>query len=226
MASRHKGTVRQRTRERYEQLVRVHIKPSLGQKKPKDLSRGHVEIFYGEKGEALSTRTVQYVHVTLHKALKDAGADELIHRNVSDGLKPSSSRRHEIHPLTPEQTKTLLCAARETQHRTLYVLAIHYGLRKGELLGSKWQDVDLGAGVMQVRRTMSESRVGTIGEATKGGRGRRVELSQMPTEALLNHRERQGGGQGLVFATVNGMPVTGTNLTRSFNALLKRAGLP
>ena len=114
-----KGTVRQRTWERYEQLVRIHIKPSLGQRKLKDLSRGHVKAFYGEKREALSPRTVQYVHVTLHKALKDAVADGLIHRNASDGLKPSSSRRHENHPLTPEQTgqDAALCGSGNTAPR-------------------------------------------------------------------------------------------------------------
>ncbi len=229
-----KGTVRQRTWERYEQLVRVHIKPGIGAKKLKDLTRAHVKGLYAAKREAVSARTVQYIHVTLHKALKDAVADGLVPRNVSDGLKPSKSRRHEIDPLTPEQAKAFLTTAREDRFHALYVLAIHYGLRQGELLGLKWSDVNLDAGTLQVRRTMSEARSGRIEEGTKNGKGRRIELSQTAVEALRSHRAGQEGemgkgydGRGLVFATSKGTPTSGTNLVnRSFKPLLKRAGVP
>lgn len=233
-----KGTLRQRTWERYEQLVRVHIKPNLGKKKLKDLTRTHVKALYADRRERVSARTVQYVHVTLHKALKDAVEDSLLPRNVSDGLKPASARRHEIEPLTVEQARTLLDAAKGDRLHALYVLAVHYGLRKGELLGLKWADIDLAAGVMQVRRTMSDSREeGTIEESTKSGKGRRVELSRTAVEALRGRRKAQMEEQlaagskwqdnGLIFATAIGTPITGTNLTnRHFDPLLRRAGLP
>ncbi len=173
--------------------MRVHIKPGIGAKKLKDLTRAHVKGLYAAKREAVSARTVQYIHVTLHKALKDAVADGLVPRNVSDGLKPSKSRRHEIDPLTPEQAKTFLTTAREDRFHALYVLAIHYGLRQGELLGLKWSDVNLDAGTLQVRRTMSEARSGRIEEGTKNGKGRRIELSQTAVEALRSHRAGQEG---------------------------------
>jgi integrase len=231
-----KETVRQRTWERYEQLVRVHIKPSLGSKKLKDLTRAHVKGLYSEKRESVSPRTVQYIHTTLHKALKDAVADGLIPKNVSDGLKPSRSRRHEIHPLTPEQAKAFLNAARGDRYEALYVLAVHCGLRQGELLGLKWSDVDLNSGTLQVRRTMSESRVGRIEEDTKSSKGRRIELTRTVLEALRRHRERQleeiegsdtWQDQGLIFPSSIGTPTNSKNLYwRSFKPLLKKAGLP
>ena len=232
-----KGTVRQRTWERYEQLVRVHIKPGAGKKKLKDLTRMHVKTFYADRREQVAARTVQYVHTTLHKALKDAVADRLIPHNVSDGLKPSTARRHVIEPLTTDQARTLLDAAKGERLHALYVLAVRYGLRKGELLGLKWQDVDLTADVMQVRRTMSEARTGKIEEGTKSGKGRRIELSQTAVEALRGHRKAQMEEQlavgskwqdnGLIFTTAIGTPITGTNLTnRHFDPLLRRAGLP
>lgn len=229
-----KGTVRQRTWERYESLVRVHIKPAIGTKKLKDLTRAHVKGLYAAKREAISPRTVQYVHVTLHKALKDAVADGSIPRNVSDGLKPSTARRHEIDPLTPEQAKAFLAAARDDRFHALYVLAIHYGLRQGEMLGLKWGDIDLEGGTLQVRRTMSEARAGRIEEGTKSGKGRLINLSQTAVEALISHHARQVGerSQGyddrdLVFATAKGTPQSGTNLVnRSFKPILKRVGLP
>lgn len=224
-----KDTVRQRTWERYEQLVRVHIKPALGSVKLKSLTRSHVKSLYCDKLDSGSSpRTVQYIHVTVHKALNDAVADGLIGLNVSDGLKPSKSRRHEIHSLTPEQAKAFLQAARGDRYEALYVLAVHYGLRQGELLGLKWQDLD--GNVLQVRRTMSEAREGRIEEDTKSGKGRRIDLSQTAVEALRIHRERmeeEGHGSELVFPSIVGTPTNSKNLYwRSFKPLLKSAGLP
>ena len=116
-----KDTVRQRTWERYEQIVRGHIKPVLGHQKLKDLTRTHVKGLYSKKRECLSPRTVQYIHVTLHKALKEAVADNLIPRNVAEDIKPSKLKRKEINPLTPEQTKAFLMAARGDRYEALYV---------------------------------------------------------------------------------------------------------
>ena len=115
-----KGTVRQRTWERYEQLVRVHIKPALGNFKLKDLTRAHVKNLYG------TLKSSRHTHITLHKALSDAVADNLIPRNVSDGLKLWKPRKKEINPLTPEQARAFLEAARGDRYYALYVLAIHY----------------------------------------------------------------------------------------------------
>jgi integrase len=232
-----KDTVRQRTWERYESIVRVHIKPALGAKKLKDLTRAHVKGLYRDRLDSGSSpRTVQYVHVTLHKALKDAVADNLIPRNVSDGLKPSKSRRHEINPLNQQQAKTFLQAARGDRYEALYVLAVHCGLRQGELLGLKWADVDLASRTLQVRRTMSEAREGRIEEDTKNGKGRRIELTKSVVEGLRTHRARQQQEikdkdswqvHGLIFPSLVGTPTNSKNLYwRSFKPLLKAAELP
>ena len=98
-----KGTVRQRTWERYESIVRVHVKPALGSVKLKDLTRGHVKSLYDGKREAgSSSRSVQYIHTTLHKALKDAMVDGLIPKNVAAHIRLPKPRKKEINPLTPE----------------------------------------------------------------------------------------------------------------------------
>jgi integrase len=87
-------------------------------------------------------------------------ADGLISRNVPEGIKPSKPKKKEINPLIPEQAKALLEAARGDRYEALYVLAVHYVLRQGELLGLKWSDLD--GNVLQVRRTISEAREGRI----------------------------------------------------------------
>src|SRR5215210_6684731 len=96
-----KGTVRQRTWERYEQIARVHIKPALGMLKLKSLTPTHVRSLYREKLDAgLAPRTVQYVHTTLHKALKDAVSDGLIPRNVTEGIKAPLPKKKEVNALS------------------------------------------------------------------------------------------------------------------------------
>jgi integrase len=119
------------------------------------------------------------------------------------------------------------------------VLALHTGLRKGEMLGLRWDDLDLEATTptLQVRRTLSETRTGHKFELPKNGKGRSIKLSRKSVEALRDHRARQAEEKlrlgslwqenGLVFPTTTGTTMRGTNLLgRHFKPLLKRAGLP
>jgi integrase len=105
-------TVKATTFERYEQIVRLHLKPALGKMKLKALTPAHVRSLYREKLEAgSSARTVRYIHTTLHKALKQAVMDGLIPRNATEAVKPPQSTREEMCPLTPEQARLLLQVA-------------------------------------------------------------------------------------------------------------------
>src|SRR5215208_6680701 len=152
-------TVRQRTWERYEQIVRVHLKPSLGLVKLKTLTPRQIRSLYREKlNSGLAPRTIQYIHTTLHKALKDAVADGLIPRNAAGTVKAPRPKKKEIKPLSADQTRAFLGAACGDRFEALYVLAVHCGLREGELLGLKWEDVNLDAGTLAVRRKLSEPK--------------------------------------------------------------------
>ena len=104
----------------------------------------------------LSPRTVSYIHRTLYKALKQAAADGLAPRNVASALAPPKpTKKKEIRPLDRDQVKALLEAARGERLEALYIVAVMMGLREGELLGLKWEDVDLEAGTLSVRRSLS-----------------------------------------------------------------------
>ncbi|MGI8541142.1 MAG: tyrosine-type recombinase/integrase [Rubrobacteraceae bacterium] len=241
-----RDTVRQRTYERYESIVRVHIVPAFGRMKLKSLTPANVRALYrdkldGDPGKGvkpLSPRTVNYIHVTLHKALGQAVSDGLIPRNAAD-VKAPRPDKPEIKPLTQDQARKLLEVARNTDERfhALYTLALHCGLREGELLGLMWDDLDLDAGTLQVRRTLSETRTGHKFEKPKSGKGRSVKLSRKAAEALRLHRTRQNKERlavgslwqdnDLVFPTRIGTTMRGTNLLgRHFKPLLKWAELP
>ena len=234
-----RGTVRQRTWERYEQIVRVHIGPTLGKVRLKSLTPPHVRALYREKLDAgAAPRTVQYVHTTLRKALKDAVTDGLIPRNATDGIKPPRPEKKKMNPLTAVQVSMFLEAARGDRFEALYVMAVHCGLREGELLGLRWDDVDFERSTVSVRRTLSQTRErGHVFEPPKNGKGRSIKLTQTAAEALNIHRERQNQERvvlgtlwedhGLVFPSQKGTTMNAKNLTaRNFKPLLERAGLP
>ncbi len=232
-------TVRRRTYERYESIVRVHLVPSLGRVKLTTLAPAHVRGLYREKLDSgLAPRTVLHIHRTLSKALKQATGDGLIPRNAAAPVKPPRPRTEEIRPLDRAQVRTLFESAGEAGDRleALYVVAVTTGMRRGELQGLKWEDLDLEAGTLQVRRTLSEPKGGWIFEAPKSGKGRNIRLTQKATAALREHRRRQleermehgalWQDHGLVFPSGIGTPLLGGNLNRAFKATLRRAELP
>ena len=232
-----RDTVRQRTYEGYEHMVERHISPTLGRVKLKSLTPAHVRALYRERLDSgLSARTVQYAHTTLNKALKQAVADGLIPRNAAASVKPPRPRRSEIKPLGPKQVRALFDAVSGHRLEALYAVAVTAGLRKGELLGLRWEDVDLERGMLQVRRVLSEARSGRIFEAPKSGKGRQIRLTQGTAKALRAHRKRQleermekaglWQEEGLVFPSEVGTPLSARNLQRHFKSVLKRAGLP
>ncbi len=234
-----KGTVRESTFERYGYVVRPHIKPTLGQIKLKSLTPAHVRGFYREKLDAgLAPATIHKMHVVLHKALNQAVVDGLLPRNVTGGLKIPRMDREEINPLTAEEADRLIEAARGDRLKALYVIAIHTGLRQGELLALKWQDLDLEAGTLRVRRTLTYAggRHSLAEPKTKKSR-RTVRLTAGAVAALHTHLQCQMGEMehlgslyrpgGLVFSNEIGGIINPSNLrNRSFARLLKRAELP
>lgn len=236
-----KGSVRESTYKSYCQQVRRYIVPAIGRVKLKKLSPMQVQGMYraildgGEGRKALSPRTVQYTHAVLHRALKQAVRWNMVPRNVCEAVDRPQVRREEIQPLGSAQARRLLKTANDTRDRfeALYVLAIHTGMRPGELLGLKWEDVDFDGAGLQVNRSLSGGKLTT--PKTKRSR-RHIDLSAASVAALRAHRKRQNEERlkcaglwqdhGLVFPSTVGTPLSHRNLVRAFKETLKRAGLP
>src|ERR687890_1183021 len=141
-----RGTVRTSTFERHEGIIRLHIKPSLGRVGLKKLTPAHVRGLYSEKLDSglLAPATVRKIHSTLHKALSQAVSDGIVPRNAAHVQAPRPTPE-EIRPLSEDEARAFLDAVRQSGERfeALYVLAITTGLRRGELLGLRWDDADL-----------------------------------------------------------------------------------
>jgi integrase len=228
-----------KTYEGYELVARVHIVPALGRKRLHRLTAAEVRSFVKRLESAKpppSTRLVQQVHAVLRNALQAAVREELIGRNVASLVQVTSPNYDVNRGLTVAQARKLLAVSRDHRLHALYVLAVYLGLRRGELLGLRWRDVDLDAGVIEVRSSLQ--RVGgelrAVTPKTRSSR-RTVPLIGLCGEALLAHREHQnaeraGAGlgwldTGYVFTTSAGTPIEPANLRRSWYPLRDAAGL-
>ena len=239
-----KGTVKETTYANYSYIIRTHICPAFGRMQLKNLTPAHVRGFYGEKARSdLSPATVKKMHVVLRKALSQAVSDGLISRNAADSVKTPrvSAPGEEIKPLNPEECAAFLKASCGERLEALYVLAIHCGLREGELLALRWEDVDLEVAkpALLVRRTLTRGENGrgwVIGRSTKSGKGRRVRLTRRAVTALKDHRKRQleermhlsglWQDQDLVFPSEIGSLLNPSNLrNRSFKRVKTRSGV-
>ena len=239
-----KGTVKETTYANYCYITRVHVSPALGRMKLKSLTPAHLRGFYGEKScSDLSPATVKKMHVVLRKALSQAVSDGLMPRNAAYGVKPPrvSAPGEEIRPLDSEECGAFLEASRGERLEAMYVLAIHCGLREGELLALRWEDANLEATkpALLVRRTLTRGEDGRgwiAGASTKSGKGRRVRLTRPAVTALKDHRKRQleermrlagvWQDQDLVFPSETGSLLNPSNLrNRSFKRIKARSGV-
>jgi integrase len=233
------ATIRPRSRIRYEELVRLHLIPTLGNLTLNELTPQVILKLYAQKLEVgLSPTTVNLPHNVLHRALESAVRWELIGRNACDAVSPPKKGRHEIHPFGMEQAQHLLAAANGHPLEALYVLALTTGMRRGELLALKWQDIDLEAGRLQVRRTLTRLPGKRLIEAepkTEHSR-RTIVLAPLAIEALKQHRLRQHEARlqagptwnnlDYVFCSKEGTPLSPSPIIRRFKQLLREASLP
>jgi integrase len=209
----------------------------LGHAKLTKLTPETIQDFYDSKiAGGSKPSSVRYMHAVLHNALEHAHKRSLVPQNAASKTDPPKVRPPEIHPLDAEQTKALLSAARGERLEALYVGAVTAGLRIGELLGLRWEDVHLETGTMRVARTLSRANNGPRFTTPKNGKGRSITLTKRAVEALTSHRKRQNEERlrlgtlwednGLIFASETGAPLSRDMVDRrSFKPLLERGGL-
>jgi integrase len=239
-----KQSVRPRTYERYEEIVRLHIIPVLGRQKLQSLSPQQVQTFYTKKlKEGLSALTVISFHNLLHKALDTAVKWNLVVRNVCKAVSPPRRQRFEVKPLTLEQIQKLLAVVEGHRMEALFKLALATGMRRGELMGLKWQDIDFEKATLQVRRVLSRvpSKMpgkGYVEAEPKTQKSRRtIVIAPFVLKALKEHRmhqteeKKKAGGywqeHDYVFCTSIGTYLNPTrDVLDQLKVFLKKADLP
>ena len=236
-----KARVRERTYNDYSDKVRLYIKPSLGDYKLQQIDPEKINALYNKMLEdGLSARSVRFTHTVLRNALEQAVKWGKLYRNPADLVDLPRQNKKEMKALSPEQAGRFLEATIYSPHKALFSLLISSGVRPGEALGLKWDDVDFENKRIIVRRALSSvSGGGWKLEEPKTSRSRRtIPLPLTTMKDLREHEKDQAAeklksepgkynDQGFVFAYKNGEPLTLRNLTRRhFKPLLEKAGLP
>jgi integrase len=179
---------------------------------------------------------VQYVHAILRRALGDAERWGPVYRNVARLATAPRVPRHEATAFNVEQARAFMATVSQDRLAALYLVALAGGLRRGEALALRWEDIEFEAGTVAVRRTLSKVKGGWAFQEPKTAESRRVvRLPGFALESLRSHRTRQreerlrAGREwqdlGIVFTTEFGSPIDGRNLLRVFKRHVAAAGL-
>ncbi len=233
----------------YRRYVEVHLlRSDLVSKPLAKLEAGDLERLYrrmtadaAEGGLGLSSTSAHHLHAVVHRALAKAVRQGKAVRNVAElvdqDARPVVDHR-EMRVIADANYERFLEAIRGERLEALYVVAAREGLRQGEILGLRWQDVDLDGGTLAVTGSLQGARRSalTIGEPKSRHSRRSMALFPETVEALREHRTRQleerlragsmWGDGDLVFPNDFGAYLSTTTLTRNLDGILRRAGLP
>ena len=244
--------VRDTTHRLYKLVVERHLKNVAGAKGSLKPGLGHIRLdhldarqirahYASLERNGRSPRMRQLAHVVLHQALKDAVRLDVIPRNPCANVDPPRVARRAMKVWTPEQVRQFLNAARGDRYAALYVLAFASGMRKGELLALRWEDVDLDAAALSVRNTLADVGGTWRLAEPKTDRGRRrIDLPAAAVDALRDQRERllaeglraspwcfPSRAKTKCFGEAVSTPTNTRNLVRySFDRLIVKAELP
>lgn len=220
------ASLRPKTVESYLYLIRKHIIPDLGNCKLTQLRPDMVQNFYTLKvNSGLSKRTVQYMHVVLHKALEQAMKWGLVIRNVTDLVDPPSPVKKTPTTWTVEQSKKFLDQVKGSRFYPMYTLA-YIGLREGEILGLSVSDFNRAAHTITIRQQVQylPGKGLIVSEPKTEASKRTIKLPDFVYEALATHPLKEN--QTLLFVTGNNTPFSPRNFLRDFKEQTETAGLP
>ncbi len=239
-----KPNVAGNTYEGYERIIRLHVKPHLERVPLSKLRPLHVQGLYGkllaqtdESGaQILSAHSVLHVHRALKQALKQAVRWQLLAVNPCDAVDPPRREHKEMQAITENETARLLEGLSGTRYRAPVLVAVTCGLRRGELLGLRWQDVDLDGGKLSVRQALEQTKAGIRAKQPKTAKSRRqLSVPAFVVAELRQHRKEQNERrleQGntwqdhdLVFPSPNGAPWSPSAFSRLFLHHARRLGV-
>ena len=240
--------VKPSTLHSYTRNCELHLLPRLGHRRLRDLSPALLNGVYGEllasgrrngDGGGLSAKTVRYLHTILHKALADAVDEGLLGVNPADRArppKPSKTAPTELRFWTPEQLRVFLASVAGTRLEGAWHVAAMTGMRRGEVLGLRWADVDLEAASLTVRHTIISVAYEVRESTPKTHQARVIDLDPATVEQLRTQRARQqadrdewGGDyseRDLVFAREDGTPLHPDGFSQAFERAIARTALP
>ena len=234
-----KLTNRHSTYRSYDWIVRVHLIPGLGKLSLEKLNPQVLQAFITSRTQAgLSPATVKHINATLRAALSQAEDWELVDRNVAKLVKLPRAKKYKPTVLSPEQAKAFLLFSDGHPQEALFSVALSLGLRRSEIVGLRWQDIDFVAGTLRVTHSIEriKGKGLQLGELKSTKAQRVLRLPLVCVQALTRQKEKQRVARewcgaswkeaDFVFTTGIGTPMQPEMLTHEFKAAIAAAGLP
>ena len=235
-----KMSLRPSTYQTYKGFLKNHIGPKIGKTPLEKLTSLEIQRLYKEllesgrvpskesrcKPKGLAPKTVRNLHQMFSSALDAAMAQRLILSNPAKVCTLPKVERQEMKTLTPDQLAAFFQEAKRSGVYELYYLDLATGLRRGELLGLKWTDIDLRRKTMRIQRSIARQN-GSVGEVplkTKNAY-RTLPLSEDAVE-VLKEQKKKAGDSPYVFPSPAGGPMSPDSVLHRLQRVLKRAGLP
>ena len=233
--------VRASSHKTYEGYIKNHIKPNIGTIPLTKLTTLDLQMMYQKlltggrvdrlesqnQPKGLSAKTVRNLNQIISSAMKLAMEQKLIAHNPADGCALPRVEHREMKTLPAEQLVAFLNEAKKTGVYEMYYLDLVTGMRRGELLGLKWEDIDFDHGVIHIRRQVARLN-GTVQEAplkTKNSY-RNISIGADAVELLKQKKEQDNGKSVYVFPSPTGGPLAPDSVLHMLHRVLKRAGLP
>ncbi len=232
------SNLRPTTRALYTSVSKTHLEPepfgkiTLDKLKPSHIDKLILEL----RAKDLSTSTVRQIYHVLRLALAGAVRDKHIARNPCEAVPRPTVERAEAKYLSAGDVGALLKAAESSRYHALLELIARTGMRRGEALALKWEDIDLDAGTLRIRGTLARVGGELVVTEPKTAKSRRTlplspaAVARLKWQRAVRTRERQRAANawhetGFVFTTETGRPVDGRDLYRTIQAAAKKAKL-
>lgn len=208
----------------YEQALRARVLPELGRLRLSEIRRVDVQdLADGLLAQGLDASTIRNTLMPLRAVFRRALARGEVGVNPTVGLELPAVRGRRDRIISVAEADALLAALPEPD-RALWATALLAGLRRGELLALRWEDVDFDAGVLRVERSYDTAAGVYVEPKSRAGR-RKVPIVASLREALIEHRLRMGRAEGLVFGASASTPYNCDRLVARARAAWKAAGL-
>ena len=232
--------VRPSSHQTYKGYIENHIKPNIGKAPLNKLSSLQLQELYKKllsggrvdrieaKGQpkGLSPKTVRNIHQVISSAMDFAKSQRLIAVNPTDGCALPKLEHHEMKTIPAEQLSSFLREARESGVFEMYYIELATGLRRGELLGLKWEDLDLQQGTLRVQRQVSRIDGKVVEAPLKTKNSYRTISLGADAVGILKEQRKKCGGSEYVFPSPAGGPISPDSVLQMLHRVLKRAGLP
>jgi integrase len=236
--------VKPSTYDSYRSNMETHVLPALGGRALQQLTAPMLNTLYadllsrgGERGP-LAAKTVRYIHTIVHKALADAVDAGVLGANVAERAKPprpNHGRVRKIECWEPAELAAFLESVKDTRLEPAWRLAAMTGMRRGEVLGLRWSDVDLDRSRIAARNAIVSVAYEILESSPKSHQARVIDLDPATTALLQRHRECQarehealGDGydeRGLVICAEDGRPIHPQSFSQAFDRAVARAGV-